>query len=578
MGYVRQYLIWVILAIACVFYAASPVSAQDNDSLGAEWSGEVSSQDIIETTTPVNTKDSVASTAHEQTKVDPSTAAELPTQQAPAPQQIVNNSTIVAYPSPVIANDAVIVSSFRFSERFGFVYVEVYNSSSLPTALHDVTIQLLYADETTDYECSIPLNGYVLPQQYISFAQQPPHGVYPLSGCPELEAASIKREIQIVRSGAVVESVRILENDFTASSQSKAWERRGWTATYREGVLAEDFKLSSRPDTLYVSQLYLPPPAPSLRLTEMLPNPQLCPPSDNRLECSKYIKVENTSNQAVDLSLYRLRSGHRDESPSTYNTSYLSGSIEPASFAIIHRDMFGSPLALDSIEAAVWFEDTYGIASYTNDSQPYKQANTMANSGRVWALGNNTSSWQWGQPNPTGRERVFPVVGEAIVSSSSELKPCRNDQERNPLTNRCRLIASTGSVLTACKAGQYRNPETNRCRSLATAASSSLKPCAAHQYRNPETNRCRSLASTTSTLKPCQSGYERNPATNRCRKATTSLGDTAGFAPEAVQEGAKAFTAWWALGGIIGFGVLWSGWEYRNEIRRIIQTTLSRGR
>lgn len=127
-----------------------------------------------------------------------------------------------------------------------------------------------------------------------------------------------------------------------------------------------------------------------------------------------------------------------------------------------------------------------------------------------------------------------------------------------------------------CEAGYTRNDLTGRCNKNPTPTV--LAPCGPGEYRNPETNRCKKIASTESELKPCAEGYERNPETNRCRKvlgASTSI-PSAEFPVEPIADTAKAFTAWWALGGVLLLGLGYAGWEWRYEIRQFIRRITTR--
>lgn len=245
------------------------------------------------------------STVHESYDVAPPTQptkehapqsnspVELAAPAAP-PQQ---DSPVSSFPSPVIAQDDVLVSSFRFTHLRGFDYIELFNTSSKAVRVHDVSVRLLYNDTATEYQCDIALDGYVLPQKYISFAQQPSGDIYPMNGCQLPTEMVFNREIQVLRGDVVVESVRILESDMTTQDQTKAWERRGWTSAYRDGVLASDFKSATRPDVVYTSSLYMPPTDIPLQIVEILPNPQLCSPQNNSATCSNYIKSDKSLEQ-----------------------------------------------------------------------------------------------------------------------------------------------------------------------------------------------------------------------------------------------------------------------------------------
>lgn len=482
-------------------------------------------------------------------------------------------------PSPVVATDPILVSSFKFSQGQGFDYIELYNTSASVVEVGTLSLRLLYSDATTDYECSLELDGYMLGEKYLSFAANPSGEILQLPDCQESSKLLFDRELQILRGDTVVESVRILDSDMSSSVESKAWERRGWTNAYREGVLAGDFKTSTRPDVVYTSQLYAPPEDPELEIVELLVQPQLCSPAEPSVSCSSYVKFRNHLPVDIDLSLYRLRSAQLGEVSSQYNTSSLVGVVPAGGFLVISSDGNSLPLAFDKSESAVWLEDKYGVISYPNQMTPYQKADSSSHRGLAWALDGSDNTWKWGLPNPGSSETLFMIAGKGGVDTiQPDLTACRDDQYRNPATNRCRLIASTESDLVACKEGQYRSPETNRCRSTVLATSASLAPCAANQFRNPDTNRCKSLDAATSSLKACAVNQERNPETNRCRKVLSAQTQAAAFAPEKVEGAATEFTAWWALGGVVVAGLAWVGWEYRFEIRRSASQLLSRAK
>ncbi len=96
-------------------------------------------------------------------------------------------------------------------------------------------------------------------------------------------------------------------------------------------------------------------------------------------------------------------------------------------------------------------------------------------------------------------------------------------------------------------------------------AASVLKPCADDQFRNPATNRCKTIASSDDVT-DCGEGRERNPVTNRCRNVVRSDVPAAAFAVEPIKDGASAFVGWWALGGVVSIALGYGGWEWRREI------------
>jgi hypothetical protein len=94
-------------------------------------------------------------------------------------------------------------------------------------------------------------------------------------------------------------------------------------------------------------------------------------------------------------------------------------------------------------------------------------------------------------------------------------------------------LKKTSSPLTQTKISSLkRNSSIKKTSSPLTKTKKSLKPCKEGQERNPETNRCRNIKKQTkktsckktarqtkkTELKPCKPGQIRNPATNRCKK------------------------------------------------------------
>ena len=103
------------------------------------------------------------------------------------------------------------------------------------------------------------------------------------------------------------------------------------------------------------------------------------------------------------------------------------------------------------------------------------------------------------------------------------MKPCKENQVRNPLTNRCKKktpeVGPVGpgpkeSGPKPCRPDQFRNPLTGRCKKKKTERVPPQipvpvpgNPCRPGQILNPLTGRCR---------KECRPDQIRNPRTGRC--------------------------------------------------------------
>lgn len=282
-----------------------------------------------------------------------------------------------------------------------------------------------------------------------------------------------------------------------------------------------------------------------LALTEILPNVN---GSDTDRE---YVEIYNPSDMIVDLTPYYLRVGVSADK--IY--SFPSGAkIGPGEYKVFYNSAVNFTLlnttgrvVLGAIDGAV-FGDT-GLYDSPGDDM-------------AWALINGT--WQYtNQPTPNTLNSPS-LITDSIDEPQNSLSLCPAGKYRNPLTNRCRSIETDASVLAACDADQYRNPETGRCRKLADV--SAQTPCKDGQYRSEETNRCRNITTASTNLAACKEGQERNPDTNRCRNAAAKSVPDAAFAIKPMEEGAKAFVAWWALGGVGALALGYAGWEWRSEV------------
>ena len=68
--------------------------------------------------------------------------------------------------------------------------------------------------------------------------------------------------------------------------------------------------------------------------------------------------------------------------------------------------------------------------------------------------------------------------------------------------------------------------------------------------------------------KTCKEGYYLNPETNRCKRIAENKGADYGLTPENYDEN-TAFIALYAVLGVLGVGLIYLGWEFRDEIKKI---------
>ncbi len=170
------------------------------------------------------------------------------------------------------------------------------------------------------------------------------------------------------------------------------------------------------PDTLFrleVDPPYNRPSSTSLRLVELYPKSSSCAPGDSNPLCNDYIKLYNTSDEAVVLSNYRLRSGVAGQSATSSNTTYLPELLLPA------HSYASFPIGLVDSGAWGWLEDRYGLAAYEDTVTSYPSAS--GKDGMSWSFNDVTSQFQWTRfPTPGSEPNKFS--GIAGVNQCEGLK------------------------------------------------------------------------------------------------------------------------------------------------------------
>lgn len=263
-------------------------------------------------------------------------------------------------------------------------------------------------------------------------------------------------------------------------------------------------------------------------LTELLPNP------DGSDTGKEFIELYNPTNSDILLNDYRLRIGPNLEKVYAF----------PADAAV----------------------PAFGYVAYTNDRVKFTLLNSSSKVqleykteliGESVAYENPPEGQSWSRidavwrytdvptPNAENRNSIDPKIDtaeEPSNKSSSNLKPCAENQ--------------------------YRNPETNRCRLLNAETSSTAQPCKEGQERNPETNRCRSVKASTEPA-PCKEGQERNPETNRCRTITKMTDASHGVKGATTEQTPTNWYFWLGIIGIVSLIVAYGIWEWRVELKNL---------
>lgn len=444
-------------------------------------------------------------------------------------------------------------------------FVQLYNNEDTPLALDGWGV----AYTTTTSTAKVPfatLAGYMTPKSHYVLAVSGG-----LSGPGVLSYDALDLPV-----GAKLKSLALIPPVATITSAEQSIAGDGM---YRRNLTTTGYSTSTTfakqdPLTftaLAADPLYVIPPAPQLKIVEIVPRSADCAPNDASLVCGDYVKLHNTSAAPYDASAYRVRT---DSSTSESSNAFaLPWLIEPGAYLTVHLKNDGDKLSLTDGGGYVWLEDAFGLVKFYDETMVnYPSASSQSKQGWAWALAED-GVWQWtSTPQPNIANLItLPIPTVAPVAVATEPSECPAGKYRNPETNRCKNIEEAIATIAACDEDQERNPLTNRCRKIAVATVAALTPCEPGEERNPATNRCRAvLSATTSTDKPCPEGQERNPATNRCRTVVSSA------APPALQEVAgkaseSGVSPYWVgaavLAGAAGYGM----YEWRSEIWKVLR-------
>ena len=318
----------------------------------------------------------------------------------------------------------------------------------------------------------------------------------------------------------------------------------------------------------YSAQKYYPEPNWS-SITEVVTDDSDSEPSCEGVIISEVLSYysENQSEQFVELYNPTSEPIVLDSCILRYKTNVfnLSSSISPGEYYLFQNSelvLTKNPTTFNLITIENSSGDTVASVSY-----PHGQKK-----------GSSYSLFEPASEKPFWRQTYFATPGTANIYQ--EFQSCSSDKVINPSTGNC--VKKTTAKTAICPTGKYLNPLTNRCKKI-EVASTTLSSCKEGYERNPETNRCRKIAASTSELSPCKEGYERNPETNRCRKIRENTTETTSYAPtptneEGTYRNPKIFVAIAALITAIIVGVGYIIYQYRQEIRKLFKTLVSRFR
>ena len=123
-----------------------------------------------------------------------------------------------------------------------------------------------------------------------------------------------------------------------------------------------------------------------------------------------------------------------------------------------------------------------------------------------------------------------------------------------------------------CEEGKVINEATGNCVKVTTVTT---KICSEGQYLNILTGRCKKYETTTE--KTCKEGYYLNTETGRCRKIVENDGTEYSLTKEEYKE-ESSFIALYAVLGVLGVGLIYLIYEFRQEILKLFRKVFRRFR
>jgi exonuclease VII small subunit len=145
------------------------------------------------------------------------------------------------------------------------------------------------------------------------------------------------------------------------------------------------------------------------------------------------------------------------------------------------------------------------INSFKNSVSSLKSSvNTIEDVQFSISLSSKTKSKSTSSKNDAQKSRSNEEKYENLRCKNKKLKPCSENQVRNPITCRCNKIKVNNTrskrkicepeKMKSCLENKVRNPITCRCRKIKVGKTGcenkKLKPCSENQVRNPITCRC----------------------------------------------------------------------------------------
>ena len=201
----------------------------------------------------------------------------------------------------------------------------------------------------------------------------------------------------------------------------------------------------------------------------------------------------------------------------------LSGVVEPEGYFVYYPTAFTltkNPVSSNKIEIIDIDETVVDVLEYPNGQRKgtaYALIGYNESGGEIWKM---TYAPTPGTPN-----------------NYQDFKTCESGKVLNEVTGNCVKVTSMSEKV--CKDGYYLNILTGRCKKI-----------------------------TVNAEKTCREGYYLNPETGRCKKIKENKGADYSLEPESYEEN-SSFVALYAVLGVLGVGVVYLIWEFREEIKKI---------
>ena len=248
-------------------------------------------------------------------------------------------------------------------------------------------------------------------------------------------------------------------------------------------------------------------------------------------QAEQFVEFYNSSAEAIKMDGCTLRYKGK--------TYPLEGEVEAKSYAVRWVTDFKltkNPKNSNVLEIVDVDGEAVDVLEYFNGQKK----------GTSWALFDRDSeeeAWQMTYavtPGVTNAYQEYQASDGYGADDEPEAKTCPEGKYLNPLTGRCKKIEDEAEEKT-CKEGYYLNEETGRCKKIAVVEE-----------------------------KTCEEGYYLNEETGRCKKVVENTGAKYELKEEAFEED-SSFVALYAVLSVVGVGVVYVVWEFRQEIKKIFK-------